>query len=226
MSSNPVPALPDTTPSSPLENDALAARRALAAVPDRAAREAAALLARQAYCARLKEARERRGISLETIADLTKVNEGLFVGLERNDVSRWPTGLYRRAFFRAYAHAVGLPVESSVIEFLQLFPDGYEQRVAPALPTAPGPLRMTLAGATGLRISRLQILAALIDCTVVAAIAGAIAWWMPVGFGITTAIVAMIYYSLATACLASSPASRWLRMKGSRKRARSLRLAR
>ena len=88
-----------------------AARRTLAALPDRAQREATAALARAAYCERLKDARERKGIALDTIAARTKVSESLFAALERSDVSRWPTGIYRRSFFRAYASEVGLPVD-------------------------------------------------------------------------------------------------------------------
>jgi len=221
-----MPALPDTTPSSQPQADVASARRALAAVPDRAAREAAVALARQSYCARLREARERRGISLEAIADLTKVSAALFVALERNDVSRWPTGIYRRSFFREYATAIGLPVESALSEFVQLFPDDYEQRTLPVLPTGSGPLRLTLAGTAWLRISRVQVLAALIDLVVVAAIAGAIAWWTPIGLGTAAGIVTLIYYWLATACLACSPGSWWLRTRGNRKRAKGLRLAR
>jgi transcriptional regulator with XRE-family HTH domain len=198
----------------------------LAAVPDRAAREAAAALARQAYCARLKEARERRGISLESIAVATKVSESLFAALERNDVSRWPTGIYRRSFFRAYANAIGLPVDAAIGEFLQLFPDDYDQRALPVLPSGSGPLRMTLARSTWLQISRAQVLAALVDIVVVAAITAAIAWWMPIAPGTAAGIVAIIYYSLATACLACSPGAWWLRTMGNRKRAKRLRLAR
>jgi len=219
-------ALPDTTLSPLPEADVASAKRSLAAVPDRVTREAAAALARQAYCARLKEARERRGISLEAIADITKVNEALFVALERNDVSRWPTGIYRRSFFREYATAIGLPADSAVNEFLRLFPDDYEQRAQPTLLTGSGPLRMTLAGNTWLRVSRVQVVAALVDLVVVAGITGAIARWMPIGLGTAAGIVALIYYSLATACLACSPGLWWLRTWGNRKRARGLRLAR
>ena len=48
-----------------------------------AEREAAAFELRQAFCAQLKAARERRGISLHTISERTKVSEGLFADLER-----------------------------------------------------------------------------------------------------------------------------------------------
>jgi hypothetical protein len=85
---------------------------------------------------------------------------------------------------------------------------------------------MTLAGHTWLRAPRSQILASLVDLVMVAVITMAVAWWMPTHAGTVAAIVAVIYYSLATACLASSPGSWWLRTRGNRKRARALRLAR
>ncbi len=131
--------------------------RALSAVPDRATREAAAAVARLAYCEQLKEVRTRRGITLTEIAERSKVNEGLYAGLERGDVSRWPTGIYRRSFFREYALALGLPIDAALSEFLQLFPEEGEQRIAPALTMPGGPLRMTLADRRWLRTSRLHV---------------------------------------------------------------------
>jgi transcriptional regulator with XRE-family HTH domain len=218
--------LPDDAAAPLSEQELPSARRALTAVPDRATREAAAAIARLAYCAQLKEVRERRGITLAAIAERSKVNEGLYAALERADVSRWPTGIYRRSFFREYALALGLPVDATLSEFLQLFPDEGEQRTSPALAMPAGPLRMTLAGHTWLRVSRVQTLAALVDLVMVAAITAAVAWWMPVPAGTVAAVVAVIYYSLATACLACSPGAWWLRTRGNRKRAKALRLAR
>jgi len=202
------------------------ARWALTAVPDRASREAAAAIARLEYCEHLKHARERRGITLATIAERSKVNEGLYVGLERGDVSRWPMGIYRRSFFREYALALGLPVDAALSEFLQLFPEEGEQRVSAALAMPAGPLRMTLADRTWLHTSRVQVLAALVDLIMVVAITVAVAWWMPSAAGTVAAVVAVIYYSLATACLACTPGTWWLRTRGNRKRAKALRLAR
>jgi cytoskeletal protein RodZ len=178
------------------------------------------------YCAQLKEVRERRGITLAEIAGHTKVNEGLYAALERADVSRWPTGIYRRSFFRGYATALGLPIDTTISEFLQFFPDEGEQRTSTALAVPVGPLRMTLAGRTWLRVSRVHTMAALVDLVLVAAITTAIAWWMPVHRGTVAAVVAVIYYSLATACLTCSPGAWWLRTRGNRKRAKALRLAR
>lgn len=226
MQSQPVSmsALSDGAASAQLESPP--ARRALTAVPDRAAREAAAAVARLAYCQHLKDVREHRGITLAEIAERSKVSEGLYAALERADVSRWPMGIYRRSFFRAYALALGLPVEAALSEFLLLFSEEGEQRMSPALATSSGPLRMTLAGRRWLRTSRLQMVAALTDVIMVAAITSAVAWWMPIGIGTAVAVVSVIYYSLATACLACTPGIWWLRTRGYRKRAKALRLAR
>ena len=53
--------------------------------------------------ARLRAERLRRNVSIASIAESTKILGALLEGLEHDDVSRWPSGLYRRAFIRAYA---------------------------------------------------------------------------------------------------------------------------
>jgi hypothetical protein len=72
----------------------------------------------ESFGARLRQRREAQGIALETIADESKIKLSLLQGLERDDVSRWPGGLFRRSFVRAYAQAVGLDPESAVRDFL------------------------------------------------------------------------------------------------------------
>ncbi|HEV3485133.1 MAG TPA: helix-turn-helix transcriptional regulator, partial [Vicinamibacterales bacterium] len=79
---------------------------------------------RQTFGPRLRRERERRGISLDTIATVTKVSAELWEGLERNDFSRWPSGIFARAFVRDYARAVGLDADDVVDEFCRLFPIG------------------------------------------------------------------------------------------------------
>ena len=73
---------------------------------------------------RLRAERERRGISIETIASVTKVGGDLWEGLERNDFSRWPSGIFARAFVRDYARAIALDADEVVDEFCRLFPVG------------------------------------------------------------------------------------------------------
>ena len=76
-----------------------------------------------AFGPRLRRERERRQISLKTIADDTKIGRSLLEALERDDVSRWPTGIFRRAFVRTYAEAIGLNPDEVVREFAERFPD-------------------------------------------------------------------------------------------------------
>ena len=79
---------------------------------------------RDTFGPRLRRERERRGITLDTIASVTKVGADLWDGLERNDHSRWPSGIFARAFVRDYARAIGLDGDELVEEFCRLFPIG------------------------------------------------------------------------------------------------------
>jgi transcriptional regulator with XRE-family HTH domain len=76
--------------------------------------------------ARLRQRRETQQISLTTIAEQTKIKLSLLEALERDDVSHWPAGIFRRAFIRAYAHAIGLEPDVVVREFLEQYPDPIE----------------------------------------------------------------------------------------------------
>ncbi len=101
---------------------------------------------------RLRQQRERQQIALASIAEQTKISLSLLEGLERDDVSRWPTGIFRRAFVRAYAHAIGLEPDSVVREFLELHPDPVEaDATAAAVPPATGDEPVSQGPATRLR---------------------------------------------------------------------------
>src|SRR6476646_6693510 len=80
----------------------------------------------ESFGARLRQRRERQHIALSTIAEQTKIKVSLLEALERDDVSHWPAGIFRRAFIRAYAHAIGLDPDLVVREFLELYPDPVE----------------------------------------------------------------------------------------------------
>ncbi len=77
----------------------------------------------ESFGAHLRQRREQRQISLSTIAEQTKIKLSLLESLERGDVSHWPSGIFRRAFIRAYAHAIGLEPDVVVREFLEVYPD-------------------------------------------------------------------------------------------------------
>jgi transcriptional regulator with XRE-family HTH domain len=108
--------------------------------------------ARTAFGENLRGHRERRGISLQTIAADTKVSASLYADVERGDCSRWPGGVYSRSYIRAYAQAVGLDCDFIVREFSRCFPETAWPDGAPtghhpaqtATDTVPPPLRLTL----------------------------------------------------------------------------------
>lgn len=72
---------------------------------------------------KLRDARERRGISLRQIANATKISVAALEALERNDISRLPGGIFSRAFVRSYATEVGLDPEATIQEFVAEFPN-------------------------------------------------------------------------------------------------------
>lgn len=87
---------------------------------------------RDTFGPRLRRERERRGLSLETLAARTNVSIELWIGLETNDFSKWPGGLFARAFVRDYARVVGLDPKEVVDDFCRLYPIG-DRRVLPTL---------------------------------------------------------------------------------------------
>ena len=84
---------------------------------------------RDSFGPRLRRERERRGISLEMLAESTKVSTDLWEGLERNDLSRWPSGIFARAFVRDYAKTIGLDPDGVVDDFCRHFEKGDRRAV-------------------------------------------------------------------------------------------------
>jgi transcriptional regulator with XRE-family HTH domain len=172
---------------------------------------------------RLRRERERRQIPLASIAANTKINIALFEGLERDDVSRWPSGIFRRSFIRAYAIAIGLNPDDLTREFLGRFPDTIQPLEAlahppvpaakgsPSRPPAESSLRLTLADAgvpfTGGRflapLGR-RLSAAACDLGVIAAVGVGLfvvldRFWMP--FCVST----LLYYVGGILLLGNTP---------------------
>lgn len=75
------------------------------------------------FGARLRQRREERQIDLIAIAGQTKIKLSLLEALERDDVSNWPSGLFRRAYVRTYAQMIGLDPDTTLREFQELYPD-------------------------------------------------------------------------------------------------------
>ena len=107
---------------------------------------------------RLRRRREAQHIDLATIAEQTKIKRSLLEGLERDDVSQWPSGIFRRAWLRTYAQAIGLDVDATVREFLEAHPDPEEVAAAEsaAASVRPDPTGGGLRGIVGAAIGSLS----------------------------------------------------------------------
>jgi transcriptional regulator with XRE-family HTH domain len=159
------------------------------------------LIGQHAFGARLRTQRERQGVSLAAIADSTKIKLSLLDELERGDVSHWPRGLFRRAYLRDYATAIGAPSEPLVAEFVRLFPeDGAPADESPAVP-AQEPMRLTFPEAPQLASQRVlsSVGGAAAELTGVLAAGVVLSWASGMAVMAACGAVALAYYPLATA---------------------------
>lgn len=175
----------------------------------------------QAFGSALRRERERRGITLAEIAARTKIAASLFDGLERGDLARWPGGIFRRAFIRNYAQAVGLEPEPVVEAFLRACPEeegGARRAATPGIcavgPQVPGEspfLRLTLAddAGDGPRVSGRALAGAALD-GVMLIVPGAVAWWVAgllAGFALL--LLTALLYPLAGVVLLGTTPGAW-----------------
>jgi transcriptional regulator with XRE-family HTH domain len=166
----------------------------------------------ESFGRRLQAERERRGIPLSTIAASTKIKQSLLADLERDDVSKWPQGIFRRAFLREYAVSIGLAPEPIVAEFVRLFPeDQAGTPVTRTFPQAPE-LRLTLAdgGRAPLRSVAARVASATVEACALLGAAQVLTWSTGFNFWIVCATASMTYYGLSSACWDRTPLSRWL----------------
>jgi cytoskeleton protein RodZ len=70
----------------------------------------------------LREAREKRGVSLRQIATSTRISLRTLEALENNEIKKLPGGIFSRAFVRSYAQEIGLDPDETVREFVHQFP--------------------------------------------------------------------------------------------------------
>lgn len=86
---------------------------------------------------RLRDVRQRRGITLRQIADRTKISMAALEALERSDASRLPGGIFARSIVRSYAAEVGLDPDATLREFLERFDDDPRFAAISSAPIAP-----------------------------------------------------------------------------------------
>lgn len=76
----------------------------------------------------LKQAREKKGFSLERLASQTRIPERHLHALESDDFGNLPAKVFAKGFVRSYAKALGLNEEEALQRFLQTSVTFYEQR--------------------------------------------------------------------------------------------------
>lgn len=83
--------------------------------------------------ARLRQAREARGLTIDAVSRTTRVQPRVLSAIEQNDSFSLPPRPYGRGFVRAYAAEVGLDPDATVREFFSQFAVP-EEMPAPAEP--------------------------------------------------------------------------------------------
>lgn len=79
---------------------------------------------------RLKEAREAKGLSLESLQETTKIQKRYLEAIEEGDFHILPGTFYARAFIKEYANAVGLDSDELLEEYKDQIPQNEEAGTA------------------------------------------------------------------------------------------------
>jgi transcriptional regulator with XRE-family HTH domain len=165
---------------------------------------------RRAFGRRLRDERERLGIDLQEIAESTKIKSSLLAGLERGDLAHWPSGIFRRAFVREYATAIGQSPDRVLEDLARLFPDEGNDKALGALGEREAPhdeLRLTLAEEpTRLRAWFAQLAVAAAEVGALVAGASLLALVRHTDVWTIGGAFALSYYPITTACLGRTPA--------------------
>lgn len=78
---------------------------------------------------RLKEAREAKGLSLDDLQEITKIQKRYLVGIEEGNYEMMPGKFYVRAFIKQYCEAVGLETEEIFEEFKSNVPGSLHDEI-------------------------------------------------------------------------------------------------
>ncbi|EOP85854.1 hypothetical protein IGM_04228 [Bacillus cereus HuB4-4] len=83
---------------------------------------------------KLKEAREAKGLSIDQLHEITKIQKRHLVTIEEGNYDVLPGAFYARAFIKQYADAVGLNGEELLVEHQSTIPQS-ERREVPQVST-------------------------------------------------------------------------------------------
>ncbi|WP_433771022.1 helix-turn-helix domain-containing protein [Bacillus wiedmannii] len=83
---------------------------------------------------KLKEAREAKGLSMDQLHEITKIQKRHLLAIEEGNYDVLPGAFYARAFIKQYADAVGLNGEELLVEYQSTIPQS-ENREVPQVST-------------------------------------------------------------------------------------------
>ncbi|NEY21207.1 helix-turn-helix domain-containing protein [Bacillus ginsengihumi] len=78
---------------------------------------------------RLKEARKAKGISLEDLQNITKIQKRYLKGIEEGNYDSMPGAFYVRAFIKQYAEAVGIDANELLEEYKTEVPNAAVEEI-------------------------------------------------------------------------------------------------
>ncbi|WP_318504403.1 helix-turn-helix domain-containing protein [Bacillus sp. T3] len=78
---------------------------------------------------KLKEARELRGLSLDDLQTITKIQKRYLQGIEEGNYAMMPGKFYVRAFIKQYAEAVGLEADELFDQFKADIPSAHDEQI-------------------------------------------------------------------------------------------------
>jgi cytoskeleton protein RodZ len=85
----------------------------------------------------MQREREMRGITLEEIAEATKIGTRSLRALEEQDFAKLPGGIFNKGFVRAYSRYLGIDEEQAVADYVNAVNESQAERAAAAANAEP-----------------------------------------------------------------------------------------
>jgi cytoskeleton protein RodZ len=86
---------------------------------------------------RMRRERDKRGITLDSISQNTKIGTHLLEALEKEEFDKLPAGIFKKSFVRSYARFLGMNEEQVLKEFIEVVGDPEQPLPDPPAPRRP-----------------------------------------------------------------------------------------
>lgn len=120
--------------------------------------------------ARLKEARERKGYSIDDLQEITKIQKRYLVGIEEGNFNNMPGSFYVRAFIKQYAEAVDLDPDEVLEEYKRDIPATQTEEVVQSYSTSHSRKKLASTKNKGLNEAMPKMIVGLFAVVIVAVI--------------------------------------------------------